>query len=240
MTGKAVVLHSGGQDSTTCLAWAVDQFGEPNVYPLVINYGQRHSVEIEQARKIARLIAPTNPVHETVVPSLREFGSAALTNDNIDVNVNAEGTGNVYAEKRGLPSTFVPGRNALFFALAAAYAAPLGASHVVTGVCATDDAGYPDCRIPFIGSMGVSLRLALGDDDFRLLAPLLTLSKADTFALAAELNVLDVVLEDTHTCYHGDREHRFSWGYGCGECGACHERAKGWAQYNGRRERAEV
>lgn len=231
---KAVVLHSGGQDSSTCLGWAVDQFGESNVYPLVINYGQRHAVEIDQARKIARLIAPTNPVHETVVPSLREFGAAALTNDNIEVNVDAEGTGNVYAEAHGLPSTFVPARNLLFFAVAAAYGAPLGAYNIVTGVCQADDAGYPDCRDVFVRSASVTLRLALDEPDVRINAPLIHKTKAETFAMAAELNILDVILEDSHTCYHGDREHRWAWGFGCGKCGACHERAKGWAQYNGK------
>lgn len=237
---KAVVLHSGGQDSTTCLGWAVDQFGEENVYPLVINYGQRHAVEIEQAHKIARYIAPSNAAAEANVPALGEIGAAALTNDDIEVNVDAEGTGNVYAETHGLPSTFVPARNLLFFSVAAAYGAPLGAYNIVTGVCAADDAGYPDCRDVFVRSASVTLRLALDEPDVRINAPLLHKTKAETFAMADELGILEVVLEDSHTCYQGDREHRFEWGYGCGECGACHERAKGWAQFKGKREHAGV
>jgi len=223
----AVVLHSGGQDSTTCLAWAIDLWGKDNVYPVAFNYSQRHEIELEKAEEICEMLGVA-PLRILAVPALHALGAAALTNKDISVNVNPEGTGNKYAEEHNLPSTFVPGRNLLFFTLAAAYGATLGHYNLVTGVCQTDDAGYPDCREVFVKSAARTLRLALDEDFVDVHAPLLHKSKAETFALAASLGVLGIVVEHTHTCYHGDRSARFPWGYGCGKCGACQERARGW------------
>lgn len=226
----AVVLHSGGQDSSTCLAWAIDRWGKDNVYPVAFDYVQRHSVELKQAEAVCRELGVRFPVR---IPAtgLAYIGGAALTNQEIEVNTNAKDTGNVYAEEHGLPSTFVPGRNLLFFTLAAAFGAKMGIYTLVTGVCEADDAGYPDCRESFVRSAEKTLRLALDEPWVEVHAPLLHRSKAETFELAAELGVLEMVLEHTHTCYNGDRSHRHPWGYGCGECGACQERAKGWDGY---------
>lgn len=232
MSERAVVLHSGGQDSSTCLAWAINHWGAENVFPLVINYGQRHKVEIEQARKVVDALLPARVARELDLGVLRELGGAALTDDDVKVSTDANGSGNVFAETHGLPSTFVPGRNALFLTTAAAYGATIGADNIVTGVCATDEAGYPDCRPEFVRSQAVTLRIALDEPFIEIHAPLIHLSKAQTFALASELDVLDLIVDVTHTCYHGDREHKHDWGYGCGECGACEERAKGWAEFD--------
>ena len=227
----AVVLHSGGQDSTTCLAWAISHWGRENIFPLSFNYGQRHIIELEAAAKTAERLT-VRPRRVLPVPALNILGAAALTNSKISVNANAKGTGNVYAEEHDLPSTFIPGRNMLFFTLGIAYAAKLGIHNLVTGVCETDRAGYPDCRAEFVSAAQNALRLALDDDFLNIYAPLVHRSKAETFLLAEELGVLDTILELTHTCYYGDRSNRFDWGYGCGECPACHERSHGWTEYD--------
>lgn len=229
MKGSAVVLHSGGQDSTTCLAWAIKMFGLENVFPLIIDYQQRHRIEIECAHEISTLWR-TQPPRVLHLDALRDLGGAALTDDT-EVALDATGTLNVFAAEHDLPSTFVPGRNLLFFTLAAAYGATIGAYDIVTGVCEADRAGYPDCREEFVQSAQASLRLALDDDKVMIHAPLVRLSKGRTFELAAACGALDTVLEHTNTCYHGNREIRHAWGYGCGECPACEERARGWDEY---------
>lgn len=227
--GSAVVLHSGGQDSTTCLAWAIQLFGLENVFPLIIDYQQRHRVEIDCAHEICS-IWRTQPPRVLHLDALRDLGGAALTDDTA-VAMDARGTLNVFAADHNLPSTFVPGRNMLFFTLAAAYGATIGAFDIVTGVCEADRAGYPDCREEFVVSAQESLRLALDEDKVTIHAPLINLSKGRTFELAAASGALDTVLEYTNTCYHGDRKTRREWGYGCGECPACQERARGWEEY---------
>lgn len=232
MKDGTVVLHSGGQDSTTCLAWSIDQYGPEQVHPLIVNYGQRHAVELEQARIIVDHLLPGRTAREVDLAVLRDLGATALTSDNIEVNTNAAGTGNQYAADHDLPSTFVPGRNLLFLTTAAAYGATLGAYRIVTGVCAADEAGYPDCRPQFIADASLAITSAL-DERVTIEAPLLYRTKAETFQLAQDLGILDLVLEETHTCYHGNRDQRHPWGYGCGTCGSCQERAAGWNTYRG-------
>lgn len=230
---KAVVLFSGGQDSTTCLAWAVDRWGKDEVQPISFDYSQKHQVELEQAKKICEKLGVAEPV---VLPieALAQLSAAALTNPDIEVEAEAqqhgEDTTNIWAAQHGLPSTFVPGRNLLFLTLAAAYGAMNGAKELVTGVCEADAAGYPDCRKSFVMATRVALSEALADD-FIIWAPLISINKAATFQLAEDLGVLDTVVEMSHTCYHGERETKHDWGYGCGECPACQERANGWSEF---------
>lgn len=229
--GKAVVLHSGGQDSSTCLAWAVYKWGSDRILPVSFDYGQKHKVEMDCAREVcARLEVPMPEI--LPVEALKVLGGAALTDSNVEVASDAAGTGNLYAAEHGLPSTFVPGRNLVFLTLAAAYAAKNGVRNLVTGVCEADDAGYPDCRGSFIRAAEHAITEAL-DDRIAIHAPLLDKSKAQTFALASSLGHLDLIVKHTHTCYNGvhDLAHLHDWGYGCGECPACEERAKGWNQY---------
>lgn len=225
----AVVLLSGGQDSTTCLAWAIELWGAPNVHPVAFRYGQRHAIELRCAERVCHELGVRQP---WVLPieALSDLSAAALTSKDIPVDVDAAGTGNVFAESHDLPSTFVPGRNVLFLTLALAYGAKAGIYDLVTGVCETDRAGYPDCRKEFVVSLEETLSLAL-TEDVCIHAPLLKRSKAETFLLADELGVLDTILELTHTCYEGNRDNRFDWGYGCGACGACVERRDGWEEF---------
>ena len=165
------------------------------------------------------------------VEALGAFGAASLTNKLI-ANVGDGEVRNVYAEARGLPPSFVPGRNAMFFTLAATYGATLGSEIIVTGVCQQDRAGYPDCRGEFVDAMQEALALALDMPRFQIDAPLLNLSKADTWALADELGILAEVVMHTHTCYEGVRTGAPApWGFGCGECGACIERSKGYYEW---------
>lgn len=229
---KVVVLFSGGQDSSTCLAWALEKWGHDNVYPMLVNYDQRHAVELEQARVVARELDVTRPLWTAKLDVIRALGGTALTDPDVTVAAQADVvSGNAYAAERGLPSTFVPGRNLLFLTLAAAYGAKVGALNIVTGVCESDDAGYPDCRESFVFSAAAAINEALGEDRIKLHTPLIHRSKAATFALAQDLGVLDLIVEHTHTCYRGDRSVRWMWGYGCGSCPACNERAKGWATF---------
>jgi len=224
----AVVLLSGGQDSTTCLAWAKGMWDR--VHTLAFDYSQKHSVELKQAAKIADLFGVES---HTVLPveALKRLGHAALTDSDIEVELEAgNDSANYWAADHGLPSTFVPGRNMIFFTLGAAHAAHLGHQNIVTGVCEQDRAGYPDCRAEFVEAAQEALSLAL-DDRFLIHAPLLQRSKAETWALADELGILDVIVEHTHTCYHGERSRTHPWGAGCGECPACDERRKGFEKY---------
>lgn len=225
----AVIAMSGGQDSTTLLAWAVHEFGADRVRAIGFDYKQRHRVELEQAARLAA----TFGVSFQILPmdALAVLGGAALTNSSIDVDADAAGTGNEHAERAGLPSTFVPGRNLLFLGVIGAYAAQYAIPTIITGICDADRAGYPDCRIEFAESMEQTLNLAMGlegDGRIRLIAPLLELDKRMTWLLAKELDVLNIIRLDTHTCYEGDRVTLHDWGYGCGVCGACLERASGY------------
>lgn len=225
----ALVLLSGGQDSSTCLHWAKRYY--PNgVQAIAFDYGQRHRIELQQAALIAA--KADVPFEILSVPALSEIGGAALTSSDIDVAADATGSGNAYAEKHGLPSTFVPARNAILLATAAAFAARQGLDTIVTGVCEADDAGYPDCRSSFIDALEKALRLALDAPELVIAAPLLKANKALTFQFAADLGCLDDVLALSHTCYEGDRSINHDWGYGCGECPACLTRADGFRAFS--------
>jgi len=227
---RAVVLHSGGQDSTTCLLEAVHRHGASGVTALQINYGQRHKVELECAVLSCEHLGV--PYIRVDLPPLPGFGGDALTGgDEVQVETDLSAGGNQFAREHDLPSTFVPGRNLLFLSIATAYAAKIGAHEIWTGVCAADEAGYPDCRPEFVWAMDDVIQAALDDPNYEVIAPLLSLTKGQTFKLADNLGGLDLILEYTHTCYQGDHETRNEWGYGCSECGSCLERQAGWVDY---------
>ncbi len=214
----AVLLFSGGQDSTTCLYWALQRYDQ--VHAVIFDYGQRHAVEIAQARAIAKLC----DVPSLVLPisGLGQLGGSALTDSNVSV-ADELGT------ETTLPNTFVPGRNLLFLTLAAGYAYLKGIPNLVTGVCQADYSGYPDCRAAFITSAEASLRLAM-DYPFAVHTPLMNLDKAGIWKLASELGCLDIVIQQSHTCYNGDHSTLHAWGYGCGHCPACQLRKRGFEQ----------
>ncbi len=216
---SALIIFSGGQDSATSLYWAKDRF--ERVEALTFEYGQVHSIEIESAVKICRDLSVPQKIIS--LDMLSQLNANALTDKSIEAK-NDGGFG-------GLPSTFVPGRNALFLTLATAYAVPRGMLNLVMGVCQTDYSGYPDCREEFILSMEKSLGLALGVK-IKIHTPLMHLTKAQTFSLAEELGCLDVVIRDTHTCYKGDRGILHRWGFGCGECPACELRKRGYEEFS--------
>jgi 7-cyano-7-deazaguanine synthase len=223
----ALVLFSGGQDSATCLAWALDRFGRAET--LGFDYGQRHRVELDcRVRFRAALAAFPRWVgrlgedHIFRLDTLAQLSDTALTRET-----------EIRMREDGLPNTFVPGRNLLFLTYAAAFAYRRGLKHVVGGMCETDYSGYPDCRDDTIKALQVALNLGM-ERRFVLHTPLMWLDKAATWKLAADLGgapLLDLIREETHTCYRGDRTFRHEWGYGCGECPACDLRRKGWAEY---------
>ena len=215
----ALVLLSGGQDSTTCLAWALDRY--ERVETLGFFYGQRHAVELECREAIRDALADRGcgpgPDHLLdIAAPMAALGGTAMT-QNVAIAMTEE----------GLPNTFVPGRNLLFLAYAAALACRRGLRTIVGGMCETDYSGYPDCRDDTIKAMQVALNLGL---QRRLVieTPLMWLDKAATWALAASLGIDRLIAEHTHTCYLGDRTHRHDWGYGCGACPACELRASGF------------
>ncbi len=210
-TQKAVVVFSGGQDSTTCLIQAVRRYGAANVTALSFLYGQRHAVELECAGRIARDWGVRHTVLDLTL--MQQITHNALMYD----------TPEIRTAENGLPNTFVDGRNALFLLYAAIYAKSQNARHIITGVCETDFSGYPDCRDVFVKSMNVTLNLAM-DYAFQIHTPLMYLTKAQTWALADELGCLDYVRQHTHTCYHGVAG-------GCGECPSCVLRECGLAEY---------
>lgn len=207
---KAVVVFSGGQDSTTCLFWAKQQFGE--VETITFDYGQRHKLEIECAQQIAQELGVNNTVLDMSL--LNQLAPNALTRTDIAIT----------QEEGQLPSTFVDGRNLLFLSFAAVFAKQKGARHIVTGVCETDFSGYPDCRDAFIKSLDVTLNLAM-DYPFVIHTPLMWLNKAHTWKLADDLGAFTYIREKTLTCYNGIK------GDGCGECPACHLRKAGLDTY---------
>ncbi|ULT59848.1 7-cyano-7-deazaguanine synthase QueC [Neobacillus drentensis] len=213
---KAVVVFSGGQDSTTCLFWALKQFKEVEV--VTFDYNQRHYLEIECAKNIANELGVRH--HILDMSLLNQLAPNALTRDDIEVKEGVDGE---------LPSTFVPGRNLLFISFAGVLASQVGAKHLVTGVCETDFSGYPDCRDIFIKSLNVTLNLSM-DKEFVIHTPLMWLDKAETWQLADELNALDFVREKTLTCYNG------MIADGCGECPSCLLRKKGLEKYLSTRE----
>ncbi|RFU64484.1 7-cyano-7-deazaguanine synthase QueC [Peribacillus saganii] len=208
---KAVVVFSGGQDSTTCLFWALENFAE--VEAVTFDYNQRHITEIECAKNITRELGIRHHILDMAL--LNQLAPNALTRDNIEVKDGEDGE---------LPSTFVPGRNLLFLSFAGVLARGIGAKHIVTGVCETDFSGYPDCRDVFIKSLNVTLNLSM-DEPFVIHTPLMWLNKAETWKLADELGAFSFVREKTLTCYNGIISD------GCGECPACMLRQKGLQDY---------
>jgi 7-cyano-7-deazaguanine synthase len=224
----ALVLFSGGQDSTTCLAWALDRFD--HVETLGFDYGQRHRVELDCRAVLREKLIAEKPEwatrlgndHTVDLSVLGQISDTALTRD-----VAIEMTEN------GLPNTFVPGRNIVFLTFAAALAYRRGLRHVVGGMCETDFSGYPDCRDDTIKALQVALNLGM-DTRFVLDTPLMWLDKAETWRLAESLggpDLVDTIVEHTHTCYLGERGALHDWGYGCGTCPACALRADGYRRF---------
>jgi 7-cyano-7-deazaguanine synthase len=207
---KAVVVFSGGQDSTTCLFWAKARYSE--VEAITFNYGQRHKLELECAADIAQDLGIKH--HILDMSLLNQLAPSALTRDDIDIN----------EEEGKLPNTFVDGRNHLFLSFAAVLAKQLGGRHIITGVCETDFSGYPDCRDIFIKSLNVTLNLSM-DYSFVIETPLMWLNKAETWALSDQLGAFDYVRNKTLTCYNGIISE------GCGECPACRLRQRGLDDY---------
>jgi 7-cyano-7-deazaguanine synthase len=208
----ALVVFSGGQDSTTCLFWAKQQFR--NVHALTFLYGQKHRKEVEIAADIARRAAVPHRVMD--LSFIATLSSNSLTDPTVAMDHTAPAD--------GYPNTFVPGRNLFFLSIAAVEAHRLGINHLVTGVSQTDFSGYPDCRDAFIKSLNVTLNLAI-DQQFVIHTPLMWIDKCDTWALADRLGVLELVRRDTLTCYNGLP------GDGCGHCPACRLRREGLEQY---------
>lgn len=222
---SALVLFSGGQDSTVCLAWALDRYSR--VETVGFAYGQRHAVELTQRGVVLDGLRSTFPAwkdrigpdHEIALPELGRISETALTRAT-----------EIEMTKAGLPSTFVPGRNLLFLVYAATVAYRRGIATLVAGMCETDYSGYPDCRADTIRAQEEAIALGF-DKAFAIQTPLMYVDKAGTWALADELGgppLVDLIREDTHTCYVGDRTKQNPWGWGCGECPACQLRAKGW------------
>ena len=225
---RALVLFSGGQDSTTCLAHALDRF--EHVETLGFDYGQRHHVELQARLTVLRELRERFPQWATRlgddhVLDLAVLGAVSDTSLTRDMAFRMEAS--------GLPNTFVPGRNLLFLTLAAALAYRRGMTVLVTGVCETDFSGYPDCRDDTMKALQVALTLGM-DHRFLIDTPLMWIDKADTWRMAEQLGgqaLVDLIVEHSHTCYLGDRTHRHDWGWGCGSCPACELRARGWAAY---------
>ena len=228
----ALVLFSGGQDSTVCLAWALERFAR--VETVGFAYGQRHAVELTVRPRVRDKMAALDPDwatrlgedHIVDIAALAAISDTALTRD-VAIEV----------AESGLPTTFVPGRNLIFFCFAGAIAYRRGAKHLVAGMCETDFSGYPDCRDDTIKAMQVALGLGM-DRRFVIHTPLMWIDKAETFSLAQQIGgdaFVDLLVEQTHTCYLGDRSHRHDWGYGCGECPACQLRAQGFATWKATR-----
>jgi 7-cyano-7-deazaguanine synthase len=228
MNSSALVLFSGGQDSTTCLTWALSRY--ERVETVGFDYGQRHRVELECRAPVIASVKAAFPQWAKKIDAdrvisldfLKAIGDTALTSD-VAIAMNAN----------GLPNTFVPGRNILFLTVAAALAYRRGIETIVAGVCETDYSGYPDCRDEFIKAMQGALNLGMAQD-FSLETPLMWIDKAATWRMAYQLGgdaLLDIIREQTHTCYLGDRRQHHDWGFGCGTCPACELRKNGYAKY---------
>jgi 7-cyano-7-deazaguanine synthase len=223
----ALVLFSGGQDSATCLAWALDRYAR--VETVGFDYGQRHGVEMQARLTVREKMAALLPAGSRLGPDhvieMKGFGAIGET---------AMTTGRaIETDARGLPTTFVPGRNLVFLTYAAALADRRGMLTLVGGMCETDFSGYPDCRRDSLDALQSALRLGMARD-YVVETPLMRLTKAQTWALAHDLGgrpLVELILEETHTCYLGERGRRHAWGYGCGTCPACDLRASGYAQW---------
>ncbi|MEC7288524.1 MAG: 7-cyano-7-deazaguanine synthase QueC [Pseudomonadota bacterium] len=225
---SALVLFSGGQDSTICLAYALDKFDR--VETVGFDYGQRHAVELECRPKILAAVKAQFPQwadkigddHLCDVSVLSDISETAMTSET-----------EIEIAENGLPNTFVPGRNLLFLTLAGAIAWRRGMTTLVGGMCETDYSGYPDCRRETMDAQELTLARGM-DRPYSIETPLMWLDKAETWDLAASLGgetLVELVVEESHTCYLGDREHRHAWGYGCGTCPACELRAKGYRKW---------
>lgn len=225
---SALVLFSGGQDSATCLAWALQRYAR--VETVGFDYGQRHAVEMQarlvvresMVRALPQWAGRLGPDHVVDLTGYGRIAESALTTDRA-----------IEMDARGLPTTFVPGRNLVFLTCAAALADRRGLEVLVGGMCETDFSGYPDCRRATIDAMATALSLGL-DRPVAIETPLMTLTKAETWALAERIGgrpLVDLILEDSHSCYLGDRTQRHPWGYGCGTCPACELRAAGYQQW---------
>lgn len=225
----ALVLFSGGQDSSVCLAWALERFDR--VETVGFDYGQRHAVEMEARQAVRRQIVARFPewaqrLGEDHVLDIRSFGAvaqSALTADRA-----------IEMTERGLPSTFVPGRNLVFLTYAAALADRRGIDALVGGMCETDFSGYPDCRRDTLDAMQAALNLGM-DRDFRIETPLMWLTKAQTWGLSKALGgeaLVRLIVEESHTCYQGERGELHVWGHGCGACPACELREKGYVEWD--------
>jgi 7-cyano-7-deazaguanine synthase len=222
----AIVLFSGGQDSTVCLAWALEQFSR--VETIGFDYGQRHAVELSLRARLREKMAALNSGWATRLGDdhLIRLDALAAISDTALTRQTA-----IEIADSGLPTTFVPGRNLIFFCFAGALAYRRGARHLVAGMCETDYSGYPDCRDDTVKAMQVALMLGL-DKRIAIHTPLMWIDKAETFALAVEIGgeaFLDLLIEDSHSCYLGDRSKRHDWG--CGACPACRLRAQGFAKF---------
>jgi 7-cyano-7-deazaguanine synthase len=212
MTDKALVVLSGGQDSVTCLYWAVNRFGVDNVSSVTFDYGQRHRIELECARQVADFANVPNAM--LPIDTFAALGGNALTDSGIEVMSGVE-------DDTGLPNTFVPGRNLIFLTFAAAYAYQRDIGHIVTGVAQTDYSGYPDCREETMTALQSAIRFGM-DSELTIHTPLMHLSKKQTVELASDLGALPAMAL-THTCYNGERPP-------CGSCPACELRAKGFRE----------
>jgi 7-cyano-7-deazaguanine synthase len=224
----ALVLFSGGQDSTVCVAWALERFAR--VETVGFDYGQRHRIELDMRPRLRQRLMALKPEwqarlgedHIVKLDALAAMSDSALTRETA-----------IEMADNGLPTTFVPGRNLIFFCFAGALAYRRGARHIVAGMCETDYSGYPDCRNDTIKAMQLALGLGM-DTDIAIDTPLMWIDKAGTFAMAEEIggqDLLELVVEDTHSCYLGDRTQRHDWGYGCGACPACDLRAAGYKKF---------
>ncbi|MFN4328495.1 MAG: 7-cyano-7-deazaguanine synthase QueC [Limnobacter sp.] len=228
MSKKALVLFSGGQDSTVCLAWALSKFD--HVETIGFDYGQRHRVELECRLSVLDQFKDQFPQWASKLGEdrvidlswLGQISDCALTEERqIELSAN------------GLPNTFVPGRNLVFFLISSAIAYRRGLDTLVGGMCQTDFSGYPDCREDTLKALQVATNLGMASS-FRFETPLMWIDKADTYALGNTLGgtaLLNIIQEYTHTCYMGDRKQRHEWGYGCGTCPACELRKNGWEKY---------
>ncbi len=226
---KALLMFSGGQDSATCLAWALEQYDY--VETVGFHYEQRHAIEMECRMTVLEKMRSLRPEWEAKlgqdkIIDLAALGAISDTSLTRDVEI--------IHNEQGLPSTFVPGRNLIFLNFAAALAYRRGITTLIGGMCQADFSGYPDCRIDTLNAQMQAISLGM-DRAFTLETPLMNLSKAGAWSLAQELGgeaFVELILEQTHSCYMGEREVRHDWGYGCGQCPACDLRAKGWSEYS--------